>query len=378
MNDRELHATLIGQQGGRKAFNTPVLVIDLDVLERNIAAMAVFAKTHGIVLRPHAKTHKSVDIALKQVEAGAAGNCCAKLGEAEALADGGVQSVLITSPVVSPPAIARLMLLNARTADLRVTVDNLDNVKALQAAAAQAGKLLNVLIDIDPGIRRTGVVSPEAAVQVAKAIGASPALHYMGVQYYCGRQQHIESYAERRAEMVDRTDYLKTVIDALAQAGYRPTWITGGGTGTHRIDVELGVLNELQVGSYVFMDRQYNVCDLTGDATPAFGTSLLIDARVVSANTPGLATLDAGLKAMAADGGPPSIASGAPVGTPYHFMGDEHGLIVVEGMDFKVSDRVTLVTPHCDPTVNLYDSFHVVRGDTLVDIWDVQARGRSR
>ncbi len=378
MNDRELHAHLIGQQGGRKAFNTPVLVIDLDALERNIATMAKFARERGIALRPHAKTHKSADIALKQVAAGAVGVCCAKLGEAEAMADGGVGAILITSPVVSSPAIARLIALNGRIPDLRVTVDNPDNVDALATAAGAAGKTFQLLVDIDPGIRRTGVSSAEAAIAIAKKIAASAALRYLGVQCYCGREQHIESYAERRTAIEDRTNYLRTIIDALTGAGLAPGVITGGGTGTHRIDADLGVFNELQVGSYVFMDRQYNECDLTGNAAAPYETSLQIDARVVSANTSGLATIDAGFKAMATDGGPPMVLSGAPAGTPYHFMGDEHGLVVVGEVPLAIGDIVTLAAPHCDPTVNLYDFYHVVRGDTLVDIWPVQARGRSR
>jgi D-serine deaminase-like pyridoxal phosphate-dependent protein len=380
MNDRELHAHLIGQQGGRKAFNTPVLVIELDALERNIAKMAAFAKDRGIALRPHAKTHKSADIAKKQVAAGSVGVCCAKLGEAEAMADGGIGAILVTSPVVSAPAIERLMKLNARIPDLRVALDNPANVAALNAAASAAGKVLQVLIDIDPGIRRTGVPSPEAAADVGNAIKAAKSLHYLGVQYYCGREQHIEDFAKRREAVEDRTAYLRTVIEALAGIGMAPGVVTGGGTGTHRIDAELGVFNELQVGSYVFMDRQYNECDLTGaDAgTPPYETSLQIDARVVSANTAGLATIDAGFKAMATDGGPPTVLTGAPVGAPYHFMGDEHGLVVSGETRLSIGDIVTLAAPHCDPTVNLYDFFHVVRGDTLVDIWQVQGRGRSR
>lgn len=378
MDDRELHGHLIGQQGGRKAFNTPVLIIELDALERNIATMAAFAKERGIALRPHAKTHKSADIAKKQIAAGAVGVCCAKLGEAEAMVDGGVGAILITSPVVSAPAIARLMKLNARIPDLRVTVDNPANVSALAAAAKAAGKALQVLIDIDPGIRRTGVPSPEAAVDVGKRIQQYPELRYLGVQYYCGREQHIESFADRRSAVVDRTTYLETVIEALTKISLAPGVVTGGGTGTHRIDVDLGVLNELQVGSYVFMDRQYNECDLTGSGAVPFETSLQIDARVVSANTPGLATIDAGFKAMATDGGPPTVISGAPAGSVFHFMGDEHGLIVPGEVMLAIGDIVTLAAPHCDPTVNLYDFFHVVRGETLVDIWQVQGRGRSR
>ena len=377
MNDRDLHAHLINQQGGRRSLNTPVLLIDLDVFERNVAAMAAFAKANGIRLRPHAKTHKCAEIARRQVAAGAVGVCCAKLGEAEEMAAGGIGSVLITSPVVSEPAIARLVQLNERMADLEVALDNPDNARAL-AAAVGSGKTLTVLIDVDPGIKRTGVASAEAAVALAQVIAGLPQLKLIGVQYYCGRQQHIESYAERRSEIVDRTDYLRGVINALTEAGFAPEIITGGGTGTHRIDVELGLLNELQTGSYVFMDRQYNECDISGEGTPGFETSLLIDARVVSANTPGLGTIDAGFKAMATDGGPPTVLSGAPVGAAFHFMGDEHGLVLFGETSPPVGSIVTLAVPHCDPTVNLYDFYHVVRGDTLVDMWPVEGRGRSR
>lgn len=380
MNDLELHGHLIGRQGGRRSLNTPVLTLELDALDRNIAKMAAFAKARGLALRPHAKTHKSADIAKRQIAAGAVGVCCAKPGEAEALAEAGIGAILITSPVVSEPAIARLIALNARIADLRVVVDNPDNVAALDRAAEAAGKPLHVLIDIDPGIRRTGVASAEAAVALGRRIAASSALRYLGVQYYCGLEQHIESYEARRAAVEERTAYLRAAIAALAEAGLPPGVVTGGGTGTHRIDAELGVLNELQAGSYVFMDRQYNDCDLTGEGAgaPPYETSLQIDARVVSANTEGLATIDAGFKAMATDGGAPTILSGAPAGTAFHFMGDEHGLLVTGAARLEIGAMVTLAAPHCDPTVNLYDFFHVVRGDTLIDIWPVQARGRSR
>lgn len=377
MNDRDLHAHLINQQGGRHSLNTPVLLIDLDAFEKNIADMAAYTEANGIRLRPHAKTHKCAEIARRQIAAGAVGVCCAKLGEAEEMAAGGIASVLITSPVVSEPAIKRLVSLNEKMADLQVVVDNPDNARAL-ATAIGVGKRLKVLIDVDPGIRRTGVASPDAAVALARTIADLPALHLIGVQYYCGRQQHIENYAERRIDIIDRTDYLRSVVAALSEAGFPPQIITGGGTGTHRIDVELGLLNELQTGSYVFMDRQYNDCDISGEGTPGFATSLLIDARVVSANTPGLGTIDAGFKAMSTDGGPPTVLSGAPAGAAFHFMGDEHGLVLFGETSPPVGHRVTLAVPHCDPTVNLYDFYHIIRGDTLVDLWPIEGRGRSR
>jgi D-serine deaminase-like pyridoxal phosphate-dependent protein len=378
MSDVDLHRHLIGQQGSRRALNTPVLVLDRDALERNIAAMAAFARANGLALRPHAKTHKSAAIARLQMDAGAVGVCCAKLGEAEALAEGGVGSILITSPIVTPQAIERLVALHARAADLRVVADHPDNVDALAAAASASAKPLAVLIDVDPGIRRTGVASPEAAVALADRIARHEALRFAGVQFYCGVQQHIESYADRRAAIEDRSVYLRTVLKALREAGHEPAVVTGGGTGTHRIDAELGVLTELQVGSYIFMDRQYAACDLRGDGASPFETALFVDAHVISANHASMATIDAGFKALSTDGGAPTVVDGAPQTAMFVFMGDEHGALIAPDHAFRLGDLVTLQVPHCDPTVNLYDAYHVVRDSALVDIWPIHGRGRSR
>lgn len=379
--DQRLHGELIGRQGSRRSLNTPVLVLDIGALERNIAAMAKLAASKGVQLRPHAKTHKSIDIAQRQIAAGAVGQCCAKLGEAETLAEGGIDGLHITSPVVSPGAITRLIALNDRCERLSVVVDNPANVAAL-AQAASLAQPLSVFIDIDPGIRRTGVASPEAAVALVRVIAATPNLAYAGVQFYCGREQHVESFAERQAAVQERTIYLQSVIAALVEAGSPPAIVTGSGTGTHRIDLELGVFTELQVGSYVFMDDQYRACDLAGLGTEAcpYETSLFVDARVVSANAKSLVTVDAGFKAFATEGEPPRVAQGAPQGARFAFMGDEHGAVIAPdiGTQLVVSDRVILSIPHCDPTVDLYDNYHVVKDDTLVGIWPVNARGRSR
>ncbi len=379
MDDIALHKHLIGQQGSRRSLNTPALVIDADVLAANIAKMAAFARENGLALRPHAKTHKSNAIARLQIAGGAVGICCAKIGEAETIADGGgVNNILITSPVVSVPAMARLAALNERIEDLRVVVDNPENAAALGLAAKGRGQKLNVLIDVDPGIKRTGVASAEAAVALWRAISAQPSLNYLGVQFYCGREQHVASFEERRESTAKRFDYLRSVLDALGQAGAPAGVVTGGGTGTHAIDAGIGVLTELQAGSYVFMDKQYLDCELSGHGQVPFETSLFIDARVVSCNTPGMATVDAGLKAFATDGPTPVLASGAPDDAKFFFMGDEHGAVLAPGTQFRLAEMVTLTAPHCDPTVNLYEAYHVVRGDTLIDIWPVDARGKSR
>ncbi|OYU71729.1 MAG: threonine aldolase [Alphaproteobacteria bacterium PA2] len=375
-DDQRLHGHLIGRQGSRRDLNTPVLVVELAALEANIATMAALVKRHGVDLRPHAKTHKSVDIARLQIAAGAVGLCCAKLGEAEALAAGGITGLHITSPVVTPQAISRLVALQAQSPDLSVVVDNLLNIAALNAAASAP---LTVLVDIDPGLHRTGVASPDEAVAAARAISQADHLVYGGIQFYCGREQHILGYAERRTAMETRTAYLQSVIRALEGAGLSPPIITGSGTGTHQIDLELGVFTELQAGSYVFMDDQYRACDLTGEGAeaPRFQSSLFVDASVVSANSKGLVTVDAGLKAFATEGDPPRPTG---VNARYAFMGDEHGALVAECIEneLPLGAPVRLTIPHCDPTVDRFDSYHLLEGDTLKDIWPVSARGRSR
>jgi len=379
MQAETLHAHLIGRQGSRKSLNTPALVVDIEALDRNIATMAAFAAANGLTLRPHAKTHKSVDIAARQIAAGAVGVCCAKLGEAEALADGGVEGMLITSPVVGAPATERLVALAARSPGLMATADHPDAVAAIGAAAKAMGQVLTLVVDLDPGLRRTGCATPEDAVALAKLIADHPSLRFGGIQCYCGAEQHIEAYADRREAVIGKMEKLTAAIEGLKAAGLAPPIVTGGGTGTHAIDAELGVFTELQVGSYVFMDRQYEVCPLRAEGPQPFETSLMIDARVISANHPMLVTVDAGLKAMATEAGPPPILAGAAPDSKYSFMGDEHGAIIPpRGVaPPKLGERVVLGAPHCDPTVNLYEAYHVVRGETLEAIWPVSARGRS-
>ena len=259
-------------------------------------------------------------------------------------------------------------------------VDHPAVVAATERRLAAADATLDVIIDVDPGICRTGVASADAAVDLARAITATSHLRYRGVQFYCGAQQHIESFAERRAAIEDRTRYLQTVIAALAEAGFAPALVTGSGTGSHRIDLELGVFTELQCGSYVFMDQQYLACDLADVPVPPFETSLAVDARVVSANHDALVTIDAGYKSLSTDGGVAMVQRGAPADTRFVFMGDEHAALIGEGLGTRLrpGDAVTLTVPHCDPTVNLYDCYHLVRGDTLIGQWPVGARGRAR
>ena len=373
-----LNEDLVGVPGGARNLQTPALIIDLDAFERNLARMAEHAKARGIALRPHAKTHKSAEIAKRQLKAGAIGICVAKLGEAEALADGGVEQILVTSPVVTERGIARLIALNARVSELTVVCDNADCATRLEEAARASGARLRVLVDIDPGMGRTGIRSQDAPALVAQ-VASSRALEYVGLQCYAGNLQHLESPNERRDKSLAAMRALGELRDRLAKAGLAPRILTGGGTGTFDIDPDARVLTELQVGSYVFMDRQYNdVWTKPGEKVP-FETSLFVQTTVISANRSGLATTDAGFKSFATDAGPPEIARGAPKDATYFFFGDEQGGIAYAATtnQLRPGDVVSCVVPHCDPTVNLYDAYHAVRGDTLEALWRVDSRGRS-
>ncbi|MGD0189714.1 MAG: DSD1 family PLP-dependent enzyme [Rhizomicrobium sp.] len=379
MGAQELNSDLIGEPGGAARLQTPALVIDLDRLETNIARMAEHARQSGIRLRPHAKTHKCAEIARQQIAAGALGICVAKLGEAEAMADAGIQSILITSPVVTERGVARLVALNMWVPELIAVCDNVSVAERLEEAAVRSGKSLSVLVDIDPGLGRTGVRPGDDAIALVRTVVESSHLTFRGLQCYAGQLQHLESPNERRDKSLAVLQELGEFRNRLKADGTVPDILSGGGTGTFDIDPDARVLTELQVGSYVFMDRQYNdVWEKRGDRIP-FETSLFVQTTVISANRDGLATTDAGLKSFATDASAPVIASGAPPGSNYFFFGDEQGGVIYPPGEGKLipGSVMRCVVPHCDPTVNLYDCYHAVRGYTLEAIWPIDARGRS-
>jgi len=378
MAGRFVNEDLIGKPGSRAELATPALVLDLDAFERNVAKMADHCKRNGLSLRPHSKTHKSLDIARAQLAAGAVGQCCAKLGEAETMGEGGVESLIVTSPIVTPRGIARAMALNAKISDLMLTVDNPENAKALAAAAKAAGKPLKVLVDLDPSLHRTGIAPGEPAMALAKQIHADDNLILRGLQCYAGQVMHIEDFATRREKSLVAMKTLGETRDAFKAAGLPCDICSGGGTGSFDIDPEAHVLTELQGGSYIFMDKQYNDVKAGNGASVPFETSLFVQMSVISNNTPGLVTTDAGFKAFSTDAEAPVLLSGAPEGAAYFFFGDEQGGIALpDGGTLPLGASLTAITPHCDPTVNLYDCYHVVRDDTLVAIWTINARGKS-
>ena len=367
---------LVGKPQGRLQLATPALVLDLESFRRNVAAMQEHCRRVGLKLRPHAKTHKSINVGRRQMDAGAVGLCCAKLGEAEALADGGLDGLLITSPIVSAQGFARLAALNNRMKDLMAVADSDVCVDGFARSVRDSKRPLKVIVDVDIGLHRTGIAPGEPALRLAQRIVAS-GLTFMGLQGYAGQLQHIANFEERKAKSLEALKMLGETRDLIKANGIACPIVSGGGTGTYNIDADAQVFTELQAGSYIFMDKQYNEVTIANGAPMPFETALFVQTTVISANTPGLVTTDAGLKAFATEAGSPLIQSGAPEGASYFFFGDEQGGIFLGDKRMEPGSVVVCSAPHCDPTVNLYDFYHVVEGDALVDIWPIEARGRS-
>jgi D-serine deaminase-like pyridoxal phosphate-dependent protein len=356
-----------------RTLRTPVLVLERDALMRNIAAMAATARRTGIALRPHAKTHKSPDIASLQIKAGAIGICCATIEEAEAMASAGLPGLLITSPMMGEAKFSAVAALN-RAAEVTVTVDHPAQVDGLAAAIQAGDPTLSVVVDLDVGQERTGVVGPAEAVRLAHHIATEQRLRFAGVQGYAGHAQHVIEPAERKAAAGRAAAAVRNAAAALAEAGLQPTIITGSGTGTHGFD-SAGPYTELQVGSYLFMDADYG--RIKGEQADGLGftPSLFVLATVVSVNRSGQVTVDAGTKALATNGPPPAVLVGVAPGATYRFTGDEHGAIVLPpGVAAPpIGARVLIGATHCDPTVNLHAAYHLLNDD-VIERWPILGR----
>ena len=353
---------------------TPALVVELDAYERNLQCMAGLVTGAGPRLRPHAKTHKSPEIALEQIARGAVGACCQKLSEAEVLAEGGVADILIANQVVGAVKATRLAALAGKV-QLAVCVDHADNVEELSRAAATAGVELDLLVEIDVGNGRCGVLPGGPAVELAKKVAAAKGLRFAGLQAYQGAAQHIRGFAERRAAVRSAAEMTMQTVVSLSGAKLDCEVVSGGGTGTLIHDLEAGVLTEMQAGSYVFMDADYGRnLDQAGQPEVRFENALFVLSTVMSHPRPERAVLDAGLKALAMDSGPPAL-KGVP-GARYADASDEHGTLALEREDLLgLGQRVLLIPGHCDPTVNLYDWYVGVRRGRVEKVWPVAARG---
>ncbi|MET3494497.1 DSD1 family PLP-dependent enzyme [Variovorax boronicumulans] len=375
---QQVNAPLIGVPGGRHLLDTPALLVDLPAMTRNIERMAAFAKARGIHLRPHVKTHKSVEIARRQVAAGAIGVSCVTMGEAEIMVNAGIRGVLVTSPAVTPSKIARLVKLaqHAVPGGLMVVVDNPRNAADLAQAAGGLTHPLDVLVDYGAGYNRTGAATEAQVLELAALIAAEPRLRLRGLQAYAGNLQHIVARDERSAAAAALRETVAGIVAAARRQGIHFEIVTGAGTGTHDLDSQDNAFTELQAGSYVFMDAEYAQVLASGTEPSPFEVSLFVQTAVVSTNAAEWVTVDGGSKCFSTDSGVPLVAKGVDAASRYAFFGDEHGKLMVAGPRPALGTRVEFVTPHCDPTVNLHDWYHVVDGGKLMAIWPVDARGK--
>ncbi|MBT4889028.1 MAG: DSD1 family PLP-dependent enzyme [Rhodospirillales bacterium] len=353
---------------------TPALVVDLDVYEHNLDRMAGILAGRDIRFRPHAKTHKSPEVALDQIKRGAVGVCCQKVSEAEIMVQGGVHDVLLSNQIVGRSKARRVAKL-AKQARIAVCADNKENIAELDAAAKEADITLSVLVEVEVGGDRCGVPPGKPALELAQIIQSAPNLEFGGLQVYHGNAQHIRKHTERHAAIAEAARKTTKTVNLLSSAGFECRTLAGGGTGSLDIDLELGVLNELQAGSYIFMDADYGRnFDRNEAFIGIFKNSLFVLASVMSTPRNDLAIIDAGLKAVAFDSGNPVISS--RTGVIYAGPSDEHGnLDVSDNNPLLLGETVWLIPGHCDPTVNLYDWYVGIRGDRVERVWPVAARG---
>jgi 3-hydroxy-D-aspartate aldolase len=359
--------------------DTPALIIDLDGFERNLRRMSNAAAKAGVRLRPHAKTHKSPIVAHQQIALGAVGICCQKVSEAEIMVRDGIGDVLVSNEIAGAAKLDRLAAL-ARHARVAVCVDDIENVAEIADAAQRFDVKLSVLVEIDVGAKRCGVAAGEPALRIASAIARSNSLHFGGLQAYHGSAQHLRSHGERRDAIARATDLTRSTVDLLSRDGLSCDIVGGAGTGTFELEAASGVYNELQAGSYIFMDADYGRNRKPDGGTfDTFEHALFVLTTVMSRPNDDRAVVDAGHKSAAVDSGPPE-----PFNLPavvYRRPSDEHGVLVSEGGRLpQRGDKVLLVPGHCDPTVNLHDWYICVRGlhgtePHVEAIWPISARG---
>ena len=360
---------------------TPCLVLDLDILERNLGVMQSLADKKGKRLRPHAKTHKCTRLAKKQIESGAAGICAAKISEAERLAEAGIENILVTGPFISPVSLKRIVDTIRMCPSLMVALDNAQVVSELNNQLQVNGLTLDVLLDIDVGLRRTGT-KPADVLSLARHILAQSSLKLRGIQAYAGHLQHITSYKERKVSSRASLEGVVPIFEKLHSEVEGFTIFSASGTGTFEMDSDIPEVTEHQVGSYVCMDAEYLAVESSEGSKgfTALEPALRLMTTVVSANQSGFVTVDAGLKTLYKDGAVPRVITPQYSGTTYDWFGDEYGKISY-GVDSEAPPLGTvleLITSHCDPTINLFDRFYITKGEEVVDEWPIDLRGCSQ
>ena len=341
--------------------------------------MATAIADKPVKLRPHSKSHKCAVIGLEQMARGAVGLCCQKVGEAEAMVAGGVHNILVSNQIVGRPKLLRLAALAKQAEWVGVCADHPDNVDQLNEAANAMDATLNVLVEIDTGAARCGVAPGQPTIDLAKKIDSATNLEFAGLQAYQGRAQHVRSYAERQQAADAGIALTKDTVEALSAVGLECEIVGGAGTGTFQFETVGGVHNELQAGSYAFMDADYGKnLNADGGFFDDFEHSLFVWVTVMSAPTEDRALVDAGLKALAMDSGPPAVADMPEI--EFGRASDEHGILDISKTNHPVrlGDKLKLIPGHCDPTVNMYDWYVGYRGDRVEALWPIVARGMLR
>jgi D-serine deaminase-like pyridoxal phosphate-dependent protein len=358
----------------REAIDTPALVLDLDAFEHNLKLMADAVAGSGVRLRPHAKSHKCPEIALRQLALGAVGICCQKVSEAACFVEAGVSDILITNQIVGRAKLERLARLAGR-ARIGVLVDDAAHVTALARLAEAHDARIDVYVEVNVGANRCGVAPGEPARVLAEMIAAQPRLRFAGLHCYQGAAQHLRQPAERAAAIVAAAAAARDTKAAIERHGIPVEIVTGAGTGTFLLERDSGVFNEIQPGSYIFMDRDYARNQRAASDLP-FRHALFVATTVMSRPTPERAVVDAGLKASSVDSGMPSVWQRDDLS--FVKASDEHGVLDTARPDaVAIGDRLMLVPGHCDPTVNLYDRLVCVRGQMVEEIWPIAARGAA-
>lgn len=361
--------------------DTPCLIIDKNALETNLNTMRLHSEKYQVGIRPHCKTHKCSKLAKLQMEYGAIGVCVAKISEAEVLIENGLSNVLITSPIVAKNKIARLISCIQKCPSIIVVVDNLQNAHDLNAAANSIQTKLNVLIDLDAGIGRTGV-NFKNAVDLGAQVHELTGLNLLGLQCYAGNLQHIHSYDERRNKSLEIMQQASNMVKRFRNVGLPCSILTGTGTGTYDIDVNASEVTEIQPGSYTVMDVEYAAIESKDvPAFKAFKHAMTLLTTVISSNRSEHVTVDAGTKSIYFDlNNRPKIISHKGLEYNWGGFGDEHGKITpINGAKLpKSGDVIELIVPHCDPTINLFDKFYIIENGIVVDVWDIDLRGKSQ
>jgi len=373
------HDDILQANVSKWELDTPALLVDLDAMEANLARMQSVVSRNGIASRPHAKTHKCPQIARLQIESGSVGICTAKVSEAEVMLEHGIEGVLMTTSNVTPFKIERAMRLRRWYPGFVQATDTPENARDLSDAAVAAGVTADVVVDVDPAMRRTGITPGRPALELAQLVDRLPGLGLVGMLCYDGASQHVAGFPERRAQTRERLAPAVETFESMRRAGLDTRIFSGGGTGTYNIDHENAGLTDVQVGSYVFMDAQYLAIggESDGEVYSDFRPSLTILTTVLNSQYEGRTTTDAGAKACTINQ-PWPIVKGER-GMSYRSGSDEFGTILFDNPSrtYRTGDKLELIVSHCDPVVNLYDRMYAVRGDRIEAVWRVAARGMS-